>query len=80
MGKHAPVCWVMTALVAIGGLNWLLMGLGGLIGRDLNVLHMILGGLPILEYIVYILAGASIVFYAAMGAKAKDCGCQKQNK
>lgn len=46
-------------LVIIGGLNWGLVGIGGFLGRELNVVNMILGSWPQVEWIVYILVGLS---------------------
>ncbi len=46
-------------LVVIGGLNWGLVGLGGFAGGDWNVVHMILGAWPAVEWIVYVLVGLS---------------------
>ena len=53
------VAWI---LVIVGGLNWLLIGLGGFAGADWNVVHLILGSWPALEWIVYILVGISAVY------------------
>jgi hypothetical protein len=58
-------------LLIIGGLNWGLVGIGGLASSDWNVVHLILGGMPALEWLVYILVGISAVFIA-VGHK-KDC-------
>ena len=44
-------------LVIIGGLNWGLVGLGGFLGGDWNVVHMILGSWPSVESFVYLLVG-----------------------
>lgn len=52
---------IAKILILIGGLNWGLIGIGGFIGVDLNVVHLILGGLPVLEWIVYILVGLAAV-------------------
>ena len=49
-------------LLIIGGLNWLLIGLGGFAGSDWNVVHMILGSMPHVEWIVYILVGLAAVY------------------
>ena len=49
-------------LVMIGGLNWLLIGIGGFLGSDWNVVHLILGSIPALEWLVYILVGLSAVY------------------
>lgn len=48
--------------MVIGGLNWGLVGLGGLMGgKDWNVVNMILGGMPMVESIVYLLVGVATV-------------------
>ena len=76
MMKHNPVCWIMTLLVVIGGLNWGLVGLGGFLGKDLNVVHLLLGAWPSVEWIVYLLVALSTVFYGyVMAFKVKNCGC-----
>jgi uncharacterized protein len=49
-------------LVVVGALNWGLLGLGALMGSDWNVVHMILGSLPQLENIVYLLVGLSGIY------------------
>lgn len=47
-------------LIAIGGLNWGLIGLGWLAGnQDWNVVHMLLGSSMTLEAAVYVLVGLS---------------------
>jgi len=62
MMKHKPVCWTMTLLIVIGGLNWGLVGIGGFLGKDLNVVHLLLGSWPSVEWVVYILVGLSALF------------------
>lgn len=52
---------IARLLVVIGGLNWGLVGLGGLMGGDWNVVKMILGGMPMVESIVYLLVGVATV-------------------
>lgn len=49
-------------LVIIGGLNWGLVGIGGFAGGDWNLVHLILGFSSSLEWLVYILVGASAVW------------------
>lgn len=51
------VDWLAVALVIIGALNWGLIGLGGILEADLNVIGMLLGTVPVLEYLVYLLIG-----------------------
>jgi uncharacterized membrane protein YuzA (DUF378 family) len=62
-------------LLAIGGLNWGLVGLGWLSGsQDLNVVHMILGGSMQLEAVVYVLVGLSAVWLLVTHKKTcRDC-------
>lgn len=58
-------------LTIIGGLNWGLVGLGGLLNADWNLVHMILGSMPSLESFVYLLVGLSAIVLL-VGHK-KDC-------
>lgn len=58
-------------LVVIGGLNWGLVGLGGFMGSDWNVVHMILGSWPSVEWIVYILVGLGAL--VLLFTHKKDC-------
>jgi len=55
------VAWV---LVLIGALNWGLMGLGYFLGFQGNVVAMLLGSMPMVENIVYLLVGVSAVYQA----------------
>lgn len=49
-------------LIAVGALNWGLVGLGTIFGGgNWNVVNLILGGMPVIEAIVYILVGVSVV-------------------
>ena len=59
---------IAKILVVIGALNWGLIGIGAFIGSNLNVVNLILGSIPVLERIVYILVGISGVL-VAMGMK-----------
>lgn len=58
-------------LLIIGGINWGLVGLGGFFGGDWNVVHMIFGSWPAVEWIVYVLVGISAVWMVFGGCK--DC-------
>jgi hypothetical protein len=51
-------------LLVIGGLNWGLIGLGGFANADWNVVGMLLGSWPTVEWIVYILVGLSALWLA----------------
>jgi len=65
------VSMLVRILVIIGGINWGLVGLGMLMGNNLNVVHMILSFSPTLEAIVYLLVGVAAV------AKIFGCRCKK---
>ncbi len=53
------VAWI---LLIVGGLNWLLVGLGGFMGANWNVVAMVLGSWPQVEWLVYVLVGLSAVY------------------
>ena len=60
-------------LVVVGGVNWGLIGLGMLFGgADWNVVRMILGSVPMLEAIVYVLVGVAAVIMI-FGCKCDKC-------
>ncbi len=79
MLKHKPICFIVTLLVVVGGLNWGLVGLGDFIGRDLNLVHMLLGWLPTLESVVYLVVGVAALMMGVMSMKCSDCSCQKMD-
>ena len=63
---------VAFTLLIIGGLNWGLTALG------YNVVNTILGSMPAVEQLVYILVGVSAVFIAA--THMTDCkACISKN-
>lgn len=65
------VAWI---LIIIGGLNWLLVGLGGFMGGNWNLVNLILGSWPMLEWLVYILVGAAAVYEIVTHRKnCKEC-------
>ena len=64
---------VGKVLVIVGGLNWGLVGLGMLVGNmDWNVVHMVLGSVPVLEGVVYVLVGLAAVMQI-FSCKCKMC-------
>jgi len=69
------VAWI---LAMVGALNWGLIGLGGFMGGNWNLVNLILGSWPMLEWLVYVLVGASAV-YEVMGHKksCKECDAPK---
>ena len=52
---------IVRILVVVGGINWGLVGLGMLMDSDWNVVNMILGSVPTLEAVVYVLVGLAAV-------------------
>ena len=65
---------IAKILVIIGGLNWGLVGAGMLAGMGMNwnLVHMILGGMPMLEAIVYLLVGICAIV-GIFGCPCKTC-------
>ncbi len=53
---------VATLLVIIGSINWGLVGLGGFMNADWNVVNLILGVMPQVEWAVYVLVGVAGVW------------------
>ncbi len=64
---------IAKILLIVGGLNWGLVGLGGFLGTDLNVVNMVLGGVPAIEWIVYLLVGVAAVV-KIFGCRCHKCG------
>ena len=58
-------------LVIIGGLNWGLVGIGAFAGSNWNVVNLILGSWPSVEWIVYVLVGLSAILL--LSTHKKDC-------
>lgn len=54
--KMNPLSWIALILVVVGGLNWGLVGVA-----NFNLVSAILGSVPILEKIVYIVVGLSAI-------------------
>ena len=57
-------------LLVIGGLNWLLVGLGGFLGGNWNLVYMLLGSWPVVEWLVYVLVGLSALYMVFMHRKS----------
>jgi uncharacterized membrane protein YuzA (DUF378 family) len=69
----AKIAWV---LVLVGGINWGLVGVGMLMGSDLNAVGLILGS-GTLAAVVYLLVGISTLV-SIFGCPCKKCkdGCK----
>ncbi len=74
--KNKPTCLLVSLLVFIGALNLGLVGLGGLLNMDLNVLNMLVGAWPLVENIVYLVVGlAALVFIVTYFRCCDSCAC-----
>ena len=63
---------IAFTLLVIGGLNW---GIFGATNMHTNVVHSVLGSIPWLEMLVYILVGLSAIYEAATHmSHCKMCG------
>lgn len=74
-------CLTMTLMI-IGAINWGLVGLGGFLGSDLNVVNMLLGAWPKVEWVVYILVGLSGLYIGGVSlmCKGKESCCGTDGK
>lgn len=64
MSRLNVVDWLAMVLVIVGALNWGLVGL-----FSFNLVNAILGGIPTLEAIVYILVGLAGAWMIYTGVK-----------
>ena len=65
---------VSFILLAIGGLNWGLVGLGMWFGGNWNLVSLIFGSIPWLEALVYVLVGiATLVLIFTHKKHCKAC-------
>lgn len=63
---------VTFILLAIGGLNWGLIGL-----FDLDLVQALLGSWPVLVRLVYVLVGLSAVYeFATHKSQCKECNAK----
>ncbi|HWO07685.1 MAG TPA: DUF378 domain-containing protein [Candidatus Paceibacterota bacterium] len=53
---------VTFVLAMVGALNWGLVGLGGFLGGNWNLVNLVLGAWPMVEGLVYLLVGLSAVY------------------
>ncbi len=69
---------IAKILVIVGGINWGFVGVGMLMNSmsNWNIVNILLGTMPMIEAIVYVLVGVSAVVMI-FGCKGKKCmeGC-----
>lgn len=70
-GKGCTPAMIGKILLIVGGINWGLVGVGMLMGSDWNVVHMIVGSMPTLEAVIYVLVGVAGIM------KIFHCKCKK---
>lgn len=80
MAKHHPMCLITCLLVVIGAVNWGLVGLGSFLKMNLNVVNLLLGSMPTVEWIVYLVVGVAGLMFAYVMLTMKECGCMKTDK
>ena len=65
-------------LMFIGALNWGLVGVGGFFGSNWNLVYLIFGKIPTLEFIIYVIVGLAAVYSVCMcsncGKNCSACG------
>ena len=77
MDKKSPINMIAGILLVVGGLNWGLYGIGMFIGTNLNLVNLLFGWIPTVEYIIYILVGVSAVVHALSCMKSCQ-NCEKK--
>ncbi len=63
MAKLAPLDLLAIVLVIVGGLNW------GLYAFGYNLVSILLGWMPILEKVVYVVVALAAIYLAALTPK-----------
>lgn len=76
MSAKCIMAKVTKILLIVGGLNWGLYGIGMFLGMNLNLVNLIFGSMPVIEYIVYVVVGvcAVVEIFGCPCTSCKD-GC-----
>jgi len=84
--KHKALCIVVSLLIFIGALNWGLVGIGGFLNMDLNVVDMLFGSFLLGANIIYILICLAGIAFDVSFFRCPDCcscnscGVKKEEK
>jgi uncharacterized membrane protein YuzA (DUF378 family) len=78
MCNKNPLGMICCILVTIGALNWGLVGLGGFIGQNLNIVNLLLGQWAAVESIVYLLVGIAAIVHVVLCMKGCNCSTEKK--
>ena len=57
MAEMSKLDWTVLVLILVGALNWGLVGIA-----NLDLVELILGSIPLLQKIVYILVGVAALY------------------
>jgi uncharacterized membrane protein YuzA (DUF378 family) len=65
--RASAIDWLSLALVIVGALNWGLVGLGGFVGSNWNLVNLLFGGFPTIEALIYVLVGLAGLYELYFG-------------
>ncbi len=60
---------IVFTLTVLAGVLWGLVGLGGFLGRNLNIVSMITRTHTVLEYVIYVVFGIAAVVYVWISSR-----------
>ncbi|MFC7155013.1 DUF378 domain-containing protein [Halomarina halobia] len=81
--RASPVDWASLALVIVGALVWGLVGLGMFVEANWNVVNVLLGSVPTVEALVYLLVGLAGLYelyfaYQLYGARSAEMSAKEK--
>ncbi len=56
-------------ITSLAGILWGLVGVGGFLGQNLNIVSLMSRGNSLLEYSIYVIFGISSIFYIWMSSR-----------
>lgn len=69
---------IAKIFVLVGGISWGLIGLGGFLGTDLNIVHRVFGSVSYVEWGIYVLVGVSSISII-IGCRCSKCTGMKSS-
>lgn len=60
--RTSALDWTSLTLVIVGAINWGLVGIGGFLDANWNLVNLLLGSFPAVESAVYLLVGLAGVY------------------
>jgi uncharacterized protein len=65
---------IASVLVWVGALNWGLVGLSSFFGQNWNLVALLLGSMPSVENLIYVLVGVSALYVVVTHkGSCKEC-------